>query len=115
MKKIFIIIVVLLIVCILLVVDLFVFLEGNDWNLGIKDFLKVIFIVVLCQVREFCCFNDESVKGGIIIYLEVGDYYLYEFVFICLEDSGMEVLFIVIILDGNVVLNGGVEIRNWKK
>ena len=115
MKKIFITTTALLIACTLSAADLFVSPEGNDRNPGTKDSPKATLTAALRQARELRRLNDESVKGGITIHLEAGDYHLYEPVFIRPEDSGTEASPTVITSDGNAVLNGGVEIRNWKK
>ena len=115
MKKIFITTAALLIACTLSAADLFVSPEGNDRNPGTKDSPKATLTAALRQARELRRLNDESVKGGITIHLEAGDYHLYEPVFIRPEDSGTEASPTVITSDGNAVLNGGVEIRNWKK
>lgn len=115
MKKIFITTTALLIACTLSAADLFVSPKGNDRNPGTKDSPKATLTAALRQARELRRLNDESVKGGITIHLEAGDYHLYEPVFIRPEDSGTEASPTVITSDGNAVLNGGVEIRNWKK
>ena len=90
MKKIFITTAALLIACTLSAADLFVSPEGNDRNPGTKDFPKATLTAALRQARELRRLNDESVKGGITIHLEAGDYHLYEPVFIRPEDSGKE-------------------------
>lgn len=115
MKKIFITTTALLIACTLSAADLFVSPKGNDRNPGTKDSPKATLTAALRQARELRRLNDESVKGGITIHMEAGDYHLYEPVFIRPEDSGTEASPTVITSDGNAVLNGGVEIRNWKK
>lgn len=88
MKKIFITTTALLIACTLSAADLFVSPEGNDRNPGTKDSPKATLTAALRQARELRRLNDESVKGGITIHLEAGDYHLYEPVFIRPEDSG---------------------------
>ena len=115
MKKIFITTTALLIACTLSAADLFVSPKGNDRNPGTKDSPKATLTAALRQARELRRLNDESVKGGITIHMEAGDYHLYEPVFIRPEDSGTEASPTVITSDGNAILNGGVEIRNWKK
>lgn len=90
MKKIFITTAALLIACTLSAADLFVSPEGNDRNPGTKDSPKATLTAALRQARELRRLNDESVKGGITIHLEAGDYHLYEPVFIRPEDSGTE-------------------------
>ena len=107
MKKIFITTTALLIACTLSAADLFVSPEGNDRNPGTKDSPKATLTAALRQARELRRLNDESVKGGITIHLEAGDYHLYEPVFIRPEDSGTEASPTVITSDGNAVLNGG--------
>ncbi len=82
MKKIFITTAALLIACTLSAADLFVSPEGNDRNPGTKDSPKATLTAALRQARELRRLNDESVKGGITIHLEAGDYHLYEPVFI---------------------------------
>lgn len=115
MKKIFITTTALLIACTLSAADLFVSPKGNDRNPGTKDSPKATLTAALRQARELRRLNDESLKGGITIHMEAGDYHLYEPVFIRPEDSGTEASPTVITSDGNAILNGGVEIRNWKK
>ena len=90
MKKIFITTTALLIACTLSAADLFVSPEGNDRNPGTKDSPKATLTAALRQARELRRLNDESVKGGITIHMEAGDYHLYEPVFIRPEDSGTE-------------------------
>ena len=106
MKKIFITTTALLIACTLSAADLFVSPKGNDRNPGTKDSPKATLTAALRQARELRRLNDESVKGGITIHLEAGDYHLYEPVFIRPEDSGTEASPTVITSDGNAVLNG---------
>lgn len=74
MKKIFITTAALLIACTLSAADLFVSPEGNDRNPGTKDSPKATLTAALRQARELRRLNDESVKGGITIHLEAGDY-----------------------------------------
>ena len=90
MKKIFITTTALLIACTLSAADLFVSPKGNDRNPGTKDSPKATLTAALRQARELRRLNDESVKGGITIHMEAGDYHLYEPVFIRPEDSGTE-------------------------
>lgn len=82
MKKIFITTTALLIACTLSAADLFVSPKGNDRNPGTKDSPKATLTAALRQARELRRLNDESVKGGITIHMEAGDYHLYEPVFI---------------------------------
>ena len=112
MKKIFITTTALLIACTLSAADLFVSPKGNDRNPGTKDSPKATLTAALRQARELRRLNDESLKGGITIHMEAGDYHLYEPVFIRPEDSGTEASHTVITSDGNAILNGGVEMRN---
>lgn len=109
MKKIFITTTALLIACTLSAADLFVSPKGNDRNPGTKDSPKATLTAALRQARELRRLNDESLKGGITIHMEAGDYHLYEPVFIRPEDSGTEASPTVITSDGNAILNGGVE------
>lgn len=74
MKKIFITTTALLIACTLSAADLFVSPKGNDRNPGTKDSPKATLTAALRQARELRRLNDESVKGGITIHLEAGDY-----------------------------------------
>ena len=100
MKKIFITTTALLIACTLSAADLFVSPKGNDRNPGTKDSPKATLTAALRQARELRRLNDESVKGGITIHMEAGDYHLYEPVFIRPEDSGTEASPTVITSDG---------------
>lgn len=86
MKKIFITTTALLIACTLSAADLFVSPKGNDRNPGTKDSPKATLTAALRQARELRRLNDESVKGGITIHMEAGDYHLYEPVFIRPEE-----------------------------
>lgn len=110
MKKIFITTTALLIACTLSAADLFVSPKGNDRNPGTKDSPKATLTAALRQARELRRLNDESLKGGITIHMEAGDYHLYEPVFIRPEDSGTEASPTVITSDGNAIYNPQIQI-----
>ncbi|WP_455664871.1 right-handed parallel beta-helix repeat-containing protein [Phocaeicola sp.] len=95
--------------------DIFVSPRGNDQNPGTDTSPKATLTAALRQARELRRLQDESIKDGITIHLASGDYHLYESVFIRPEDSGTESSPTTITSDGHATLNGGVEIKNWKK
>ncbi|GAB6867365.1 right-handed parallel beta-helix repeat-containing protein [Bacteroides acidifaciens] len=97
--------------------DIWVSPKGNDFNDGTKQSPKATLTSALRQAREWRRTGDDRVQGGITIYMEGGTYALHEPVFIRPEDSGTEKSPTVIcsISGEEVILSGGVRIRNWKK
>lgn len=97
--------------------DIWVSPKGNDFNDGTKQSPKATLTSALRQAREWRRAGDDRVQGGITIYMEGGTYALHEPVFIRPEDSGTEKSPTVIcsISGEEVILSGGVRIRNWKK
>lgn len=69
----------------------------------------------LRKARELRRLNDPSVKDGVTIHLEQGNYYLYEPLFVRPEDSGTEVAPTVITSEKGTVIHGGLPLTNWKK
>lgn len=97
--------------------DLWVSPKGNDFNDGTKQSPKATLTSALRQAREWRRIGDNRIQDGITIYMEGGTYALHEPVFIRPEDSGTEKSPTVIcsISGEEVILSGGVRIRNWKK
>jgi len=97
--------------------DIWVSVSGNDKNEGTQvDPLQTL-NAALRMAREYRRTNHSGVEDGIIIHLKGGEYHLYEPIFIRPEDSGTpgSPTLITAASDENVVLSGGVEIKNWKK
>ena len=97
--------------------DIWVSPKGNDFNDGTKQSPKATLTSALRQAREWRRIGDNRIQDGITIYMEGGTYALHEPVFIRPEDSGTEKSPTVIcsISGEEVILSGGVRIRNWKK
>ena len=97
--------------------DIWVSPKGNDFNDGTKQSPKATLTSALRQAREWRRTGDNRIQDGITIYMEGGTYTLHEPVFIRPEDSGTEKSPTVIcsISGEEVILSGGVRIRNWKK
>lgn len=69
----------------------------------------------LRQARELRRLGDPSVKNGVTIHLEPGNYFLYESLFVRPEDSGTPESPTLITSEGGAVLHGGMLIEGWKK
>lgn len=91
--------------------------KGNDFNDGTRQSPKATLTAALRQVREWRRTGDDRVQGGITVYMEGGTYALYEPVFIRPEDSGTKESPTVIrsATGEQVVLSGGIHIKDWKK
>ncbi len=97
--------------------DIWVSVHGNDRNNGTQTSPKATLAGALRQARELRRLKDESVKGGIHIYMQGGTYSLYEPVFIRPEDSGTKESPTVIqpVKDEKVIISGGVSLSGWQK
>jgi len=96
--------------------DIWVSNKGNDSNLGSKEKPFATLNMALRKAREMRRLNDPSIKGGIHIILMDGVFHLDEPVFIRPEDSGTaeSPTIIEAKADAKPILNGGLEITNWK-
>lgn len=97
--------------------DIWISPKGNDLNDGTRQTPKATLTSALRQAREWRRTGDSRVQGGITIYMEGGTYALHEPVFIRPEDSGSQESPTVIrsVAGEEVVLSGGMHIRNWEK
>ncbi|WP_321436378.1 right-handed parallel beta-helix repeat-containing protein [uncultured Bacteroides sp.] len=97
--------------------DIWVSVHGNDRNNGTQASPKATLAGALRQARELRRLKDESVKGGIHIYMQSGTYSLYEPVFIRPEDSGTKESPTVIepVKGEKVIISGGTSLTGWQK
>ena len=95
--------------------EIFVSPKGNDLNAGTKDSPKATLTSALRQAREMRRLNNEGIENGITIFLEPGNHFVCEPLFVRPEDSGTATSPTIIKSDGDAVINGGVAITNWKK
>lgn len=111
--------------CLLLVItgsfanaaEIWVAAKGNDINSGTKDSPKLTIAAALRQARELRRLKDPSIRGGIHIWVEDGEYRLDEPIFIRPEDSGTADSPTIIedAPGAKPVISGGVAIANWKR
>ena len=95
--------------------DIFVSPTGSDLNDGTKSSPKATLTAALRQARELRRLNDPSVVGGVNIILEAGNHFVYEPLFVRPEDSGTAESPTIVKSAGDAVINGGVQLTNWKK
>ncbi|WP_321425992.1 right-handed parallel beta-helix repeat-containing protein [uncultured Bacteroides sp.] len=97
--------------------DIWVSVHGNDRNNGTQASPKATLAGALRQARELRRLKDESVKGGIHIYMQGGTYSVYEPVFIRPEDSGTKESPTVIepVKGEKVIISGGTSLTGWQK
>ena len=97
--------------------EIWVSVNGNDTNLGTKESPLASVQMALRKARELRRLKDSSIINGIHIILTDGSYFLSEPLFISPEDSGTTESHTTIEADINAkpILNGGIEIKNWKK
>ncbi|OXA69876.1 hypothetical protein B0A67_18250 [Flavobacterium aquidurense] len=90
---------------------------GKDTNVGTKSNPVATVQMAMRKARELRRLKDPSVKGGIQIIVMNGTYYLNEPLFVRPEDSGTPESPTTIVADLNAkpIINGGFEIKNWKK
>lgn len=97
--------------------DIWVSPKGSDLAAGTREAPKQTLMAALRQARELRRLQSESIKGGITIYMQGGNYSLYEPIFIRPEDSGRaDSPTVIRSVEGQqAVLSGGVRITGWKK
>lgn len=97
-------------------IEIWVSQKGDDSNLGTKEKPLATLNMALRKAREMRRLNDPLVKDGIHVILMEGVFYLQEPVFIRPEDSGTAESPTIIRAEANgkPVLNGGLEIMNWR-
>ncbi|WP_071146847.1 right-handed parallel beta-helix repeat-containing protein [Bacteroides ihuae] len=97
--------------------DIWVSPNGSDLAVGTKEAPKQTLTAALRQARELRRLQSKSIKGGVTIYMQGGNYSLYEPIFIRPEDSGTaDSPTLIRSVEGQqAVLSGGVRISGWKK
>lgn len=108
--------------------DIWVSPAGSDRAAGTQTAPKKTLTAALRQARELRRTQPDAVKGGITIYLSLGEHALYEPVFIRPEDSGTPDSPTVITTAGTsvaatnaavqnhqAILSGGVSVSGWRK
>ncbi|WP_432714485.1 right-handed parallel beta-helix repeat-containing protein [Pedobacter sp.] len=98
-------------------VEIYVSLNGSDQQSGIKEQPLATLNAALRKARELRRLNDPAVKDGILIVIEKGFYNLKEAVVLRPEDSGTHdsPTRVMAAPQAEVILSGGVNIKNWKK
>ncbi len=96
---------------------IFVSTTGSDINLGTKEKPFATLQAALLKARNLRRVNDSSIKDGIYIILQKGIYQILETIIIRPEDSGTQdsPTYIENENDEEVILSGGVQIKNWEK
>lgn len=117
MKKLFVTAICILCSHWLLAGEIWISPKGSDFNDGTCQSPKATLTSALRQAREWRRTEDNSIQGGITIYMEGGTYAFYEPVFIRPEDSGTKESPTIIrsVGDEKVILSGGISINGWKK
>jgi hypothetical protein len=95
--------------------DIYVAVNGSDRNPGSKEKPLASVQAALRKARELRRLNDLSVKGGIRILINSGQYWLSEAVVVRPEDSGTAASPTEILALGKVVISGGTKLGGWKK
>ena len=97
--------------------QIYVATNGSDMNEGTKSKPFATVAMAVRKAREIRRLNDPSIKNGIDIIVENGNYRFSETLFIRPEDSGTEESPTIIKAAENAhpVFSGGVEIHGWKK
>lgn len=108
---------VLLLTTNLFAAEIYVSKTGVDTNLGTKEQPLATLNMALRKARELRRLNDPSIKDGITIKIEKGNYQLTEQIFIRPEDSGTADSPTIVegALNGQSILSGGVAIGGWRK
>ncbi len=98
-------------------VEIWVSPAGSDNAPGTKGQPKQTLNAALRQGRELRRLNDPSVKDGVFIYVQGGNYALAEPVFIRAEDSGTPASPTVIraVESELPVLSGGIAVTGWQR
>ncbi|WP_308991015.1 right-handed parallel beta-helix repeat-containing protein [Mariniflexile litorale] len=98
-------------------IEIWVSAKGSDYNSGTKEKPLATLNMALRKARDMRRLNDPLVKDGIRIILMEGVFYLDEPVFIRPEDSGTAESPTIIEAQNNTkpVLNGGLQVKKWKK
>ena len=96
--------------------EIWVAKNGSDENVGTRQQPLATLAMALRKARELRRLNDPSVRSGVSIKIEKGNYQLDESVFIRPEDSGTaESPTVIEGIDGEAILSGGITISNWHK
>ncbi len=97
--------------------NIYVSPNGNDHNPGTQEKPLASLQQAIRVVRDLRRLNDSSIIKGANILLQGGKYNLYEPVVIRPEDSGTTSSPTIIhAAEGqNVVLSGGIQIKDWQK
>jgi hypothetical protein len=97
--------------------DIHVSTKGNDRNDGSRNNPQATLHAALRQARELRRLEKIAENEPVNIILHGGTYPLYEPVFIRPEDSGTETSPTIIksFNNENVILSGGVKVKDWKK
>jgi hypothetical protein len=97
--------------------QIYVAVNGADNNAGTKQQPLASLAKAVRKARELRRLNDPSVKEGLHIIIEDGNYQLDETLFIKPEDAGAEnsVTTIEAASGARPVISGGTPIKGWKK
>ncbi|RGV95519.1 right-handed parallel beta-helix repeat-containing protein [Bacteroides ovatus] len=97
--------------------EIYVSLQGNDKNPGIKEAPFNTLNRAIKQAREWRRLNRPEVAGGIYIRLEEGVYAQRNSLFLRPEDSGTpDSPTVICAVDGaHPVISGGVAVTGWKR
>lgn len=94
--------------------DIYVSPSGNDMNKASAEQPVKTLPMALRIAREARRLQDPAIQGGIQIHLAAGIYFPGEPVWIRPEDSGSNESPTTILSEGNAVISGSMQIRNWK-
>lgn len=97
--------------------EIYVAKNGSDLNDGSKEKPYASVHMALRKARELRRLSDPSVKGGIQIIVNEGQYYFYEPLLVRPEDAGTaESPTMITAAPGTrPVFSGGVKVYGWKK
>lgn len=97
--------------------EIFVAVDGSDFNVGSKDSPLATVAMALRKARELRRLHDPSIKNGVHIIVGKGVYQLEEPLFLRPEDSGTETspTYIEAAPGEQPVFSGGVTIAGWHK
>jgi hypothetical protein len=96
---------------------IYVATNGNDNNIGTKENPLATIQAALLKARNLRRLNNASITDGIHIVLQKGIYNITETIVLHPEDSGTPTspTYIEAAENENVIISGGVQIKNWKK